>query len=59
MTHSETEHIAENERQPMITYTLSEAGIAHINLDDGKANALGPELISAFLDAISKAESEA
>lgn len=43
----------------MITYTLSEVGIAHISLDDGKANALGPELIGSFLGAIERAESEA
>ena len=43
----------------MITYTLSDEGIAHINLDDGKANALGPTLISAFKDAIAQAEHEA
>ena len=43
----------------MITYTLSEQGIAHINLDDGKANALGPAMISNFLEALERADSEA
>ena len=43
----------------MITYTLSDEGIAHINLDDGKANALGPALIASFLEALERADSEA
>ena len=43
----------------MITYTLSDEGIAHINLDDGKANALGPELIHQFISALDRAETEA
>ena len=43
----------------MLTYTLSDEGIAHIHLDDGKANALGPALIHAFIDAIEQAEGEA
>lgn len=43
----------------MLTYTLSDQGIAHINLDDGKANALGPDLIGAAISAIEQAEAEA
>ncbi|MGB0646427.1 MAG: crotonase/enoyl-CoA hydratase family protein [Bradymonadia bacterium] len=43
----------------MITYTLSDEKIAHIHLDDGKANALGPALIAEFMSSLARAENEA
>ncbi len=41
-----------------VTLTINE-GIAHITLDDGKANAFGFDMMGAFNEALDKAEAEA
>jgi len=41
-----------------LTYDLND-GVAVLSLDDGKANALGPDMLQGLLDGIARAESEA
>jgi len=43
----------------MLRYALDDDGIARIHLDDGKANALGPPMITALSTALDKAADEA
>ena len=43
----------------MITFTISPEGVAHIQLDDGKANALTQSCIDEALQCIDRAENEA